>query len=127
MKTTITALLLLPLFVLPALAQLSVGDTAPTPDHTATMNADNIMTATGTMRFLGGGGNVGSVDVASDGSATFYLYKINGEDDITAVYGPFYTRAWMPARSPLTGIGRADMLHVTAISADELVVNPRSN
>ncbi|MEN6303819.1 MAG: hypothetical protein ABFD96_13895 [Armatimonadia bacterium] len=105
-----------------ATAQSAVGDIAPAAADTLVKNGDSRITATGAYRFMGSGGGIHLLDVAANGDATFYLYDINGSNVITSRYGPFYTRNWAPVRFPIPLGSRADMIHVTELSAAEMIV-----
>jgi hypothetical protein len=125
----VRTLLLIVLFLIvagQAFGQLSVGDPFGTPDGTAGINLDTITTAAGKFQITGSGNGALEVDVACNASATFYLYDLDGSDDVRRVYGPFYTRSWAAVRAPITD-GRVDAVHVTAnATAAELIVTPRS-
>lgn len=124
MRILATALLLLTMAT-PALAQLDVGDPAPTPDLLANLAGDNILTATGTVRFYGSTNGLREVDVACSGSATFYLYDFDGSGNVRRVYGPYYTRAWAPIRSPIASGWDADMLHLVELAPGaEFIITP---
>lgn len=119
---TILAGLLVLALAVPATGQSAVGAAAPAAADTMVTWADNIITATGAYRFMGGGGGISLLDVAANGDATFYLYDINGSGVITRRFGPFYTRSWAAVRFPIPPGARADMIHVTALTAAEMII-----
>lgn len=122
-------MLVLALLLIPGICmgQSAVGDTLSAPADTAAVDCDLLVTATGTVLFSGGRGEIRAVDVACNGTATFYLYAIDSDLVVTKRWGPFYTRSWASLRSPLPPGDRARVLDLTALSATEFIITPRSN
>lgn len=102
-----------------------VGERVQQLTANATMDADNVLTAEGELRVLGGAEGAPGWDFIANGDAVVYLYELNSSNDVVRRYGPFYL--WdNVARSPVPAGRSVALIQVTAMTtATKVVATPR--